>query len=133
MRLYLYKYVDTNPKRNYLSKSGKAIFKNLLHLKWAYGNRLLYLCCCCSTYAIDHAPTVAGGACKISSQRTRACKSNQGLYHPDHHIIYTKFLTSFNTCPNPHTLSSVLNSSLNRLSNSPMKVFVMLHYTPASS
>ena len=32
----------------------------------------IYSCCCRSTYAIDRAPTDAGGACKISSQRTRA-------------------------------------------------------------
>ena len=33
---------------------------------------IIYSCCCRSAYAIDHAPTYAGGACKISSQRTRA-------------------------------------------------------------
>ena len=33
---------------------------------------IMYSCCCRSAYAIDHAPTDAGGACKISSQRTRA-------------------------------------------------------------
>ena len=33
---------------------------------------IIYSCCCRSAYAIDHAPTDAGGACKTSSQRTRA-------------------------------------------------------------
>ena len=33
---------------------------------------IIYSCCCRSSYAIDHTPTHAGRACKISSQRTRA-------------------------------------------------------------
>ncbi len=33
---------------------------------------ILYSCCCRSPYAIDYAPTHAGEACKISSQKTRA-------------------------------------------------------------
>ena len=36
---------------------------------------------CCRAYAIDHTPTYAGGACKISSPRTS--------HHLDHHIIYS--------------------------------------------
>ena len=35
---------------------------------------ILYSRCCRSACAIDHAPTDAGGACKISSQRTRATR-----------------------------------------------------------
>ena len=33
--------------------------------------------CCRSAYAIDHAPTYAGGACKFSSQKTRATGFNE--------------------------------------------------------
>ena len=33
---------------------------------------VMYSCCCCSAYTIDPAPTDAGRAGKISSQRTRA-------------------------------------------------------------
>ena len=44
---------------------------------------IIYSCCCRSTYAIDHAPTDAGGACKTSSQRTRARTTR------DHTILIT--------------------------------------------
>ena len=60
--------------------------------EWAAGERqvqrtiiiiIIYSCCCRSAYAIDHAPTDAGGACKISSQRTRARTTR------DHTILIT--------------------------------------------
>ena len=44
---------------------------------------IIYSCCCRSAYAIDHAPTDAGGACKTSSQRTRARTTR------DHTILIT--------------------------------------------
>ena len=49
----------------------------------------MHSCYCRSAYAIDHTSTDAGGACKISSQSEDKSKSNQGLYHPDHHTIYS--------------------------------------------
>ena len=44
---------------------------------------IIYSCCCRSAYAIDHAPTDVGGACKTSSQRTRARTTR------DHTILIT--------------------------------------------
>ena len=81
---------------------------------------IIYSCCCRSAYAIDHAPTDAGGACKTPSQRTRARTTR------DHTILITiqfllpslpyhntKLLTSFN---------NALKSSLFQFSNPKIKL-----------
>ena len=59
-----------------------AVIWGLLYSKGYSGNGcsnaiiiiiIIYSCCCRSAYAIDHAPTDAGGACKTSSSNAIKC------------------------------------------------------------
>ena len=59
------------------------LFKESRTQYWDPEYIYIYSCCCRSAYAIDHAPTDAGGACKTSSQRTRARTTR------DHTILIT--------------------------------------------
>ena len=83
---------------------------------------IIYSCCSRSAYAIDHAPTDAGGACKTSSQRTRARTTRDHTilitiqFFLVSHINNTKLLTSFN---------NALKSSLFQFSNPKIKLALL--------
>ena len=66
---------------------------------------IIYSCCCriYSAYAVDHAPTDTGGACKISSERTRALLTRVHKFPESHSSnincehVYTQ--TVWEECP----------------------------------
>ena len=55
---------------------------------------IIFLCCRRSAYAIDHAPTDAGGACKTSSQRTRARATRDYTIMTGHIILFLLIMQS---------------------------------------